>query len=101
MFQYPSAVLEGEGDVKTIRIARHCPCNAKGCNCQGLHPAEGQPVEIVVEEEDADFSGETSACACGHSWNKHGSLNKLVDGEIERRARVAQRADEFLEVILK
>jgi hypothetical protein len=96
-FQYPSPTLEDGRDVQIIRIARHCPCNALGCDCQGLHPAEGQNVEIVLEE-DAEFSEEMSACACRHSWNKHGSLNRLVDGEIERRARVAVRADEFLEV---
>jgi len=96
-FQYPSPTLEDGSDVKIIRIARHCPCNAGGCDCQGLHPAEGQHVEIVLEE-DAEFSEEMSACACGHSWNKHGSLNRLVDREVERRAKVALRADEFLEV---
>ncbi|PVG02485.1 hypothetical protein CPB86DRAFT_751172 [Serendipita vermifera] len=94
-FQYPAPTLEGEGDVKAIRIARHCPCSR--CSCQGLHPKEGQRVEIAVELEDADFSEESTACACGHSWNRHGSLNRLVDREVERRARVALRADEFLD----
>lgn len=96
-FQYPSPTLEGEGDVKRIRIARHCPCVAS-CGCQGLHPAERQDVEIVLELEDVDFSEETTACACGHSWNKHGSQNRLMPHELERRAKVALRADEFLEV---
>jgi hypothetical protein len=97
-FQYPAPTLEGEGDVRVIRIARHCPCS-KNCSCQGLHPKEGQSVEIAVELEDADFSEEsTAACACGHSWKSHGSLNRLVETEIERRARVALRADEFLDV---
>jgi hypothetical protein len=94
-FQYPSPTLEGEGDVQRIRIARHCPCS---CDCQGLHPAAGQDVEIVLELEDLDFSEETTACACGHSWNKHGSQNRWIPHELERRARVAMRADEFLEV---
>lgn len=98
MFPYPSPTLEEGGDIQIIRIARHCPCKATGCDCQGLHPPTGQQADIVLEAEDAEFSEEISACDCGHSWNKHGSLNRLVEGEIERRARVALRADELLDV---
>ncbi|KAG8832245.1 hypothetical protein FRC18_005322, partial [Serendipita sp. 400] len=67
------------------------------CGCPGLHPQNEQKFEIILEAEDADFSEESTACACGHSWYKHGSLDRLVDAEIERRAKVALRIDEFLD----
>jgi hypothetical protein len=97
-FFYPSPTLEGSTDVKTLRIARHCRCSRSPCDCKGLHPPPGQTVEIVLEIEDAEFSEEGTACECGHSWNSHGALSSLVDAEIERRAKVALRADELLEV---
>ncbi|KAG8834704.1 histone acetyltransferase [Serendipita sp. 399] len=68
-----------------------------GCGCRGLHPQGEQKFEIILEAEDADFSEESTACACGHSWYNHGSLDRLVDAEIERRAKVALRIDEFLD----
>ena len=95
-FLYPSPTLEADGRIKWIRIARHCPCIS--CGCQGLHPGDDQEVEIGLEQEDADFTAQTTKCACGHSWLKHGALDRLVDGEINRRARVALRIDEFLDV---
>lgn len=98
-FFYPSPTLEGSTEVKTLRIARHCRCARSSCDCQGLHPPPGQAVEIVVLEiEDAEFSEEGTACECGHSWNSHGALSYLVNAEIERRAKVALRADELLDV---
>lgn len=96
-FFYPSPTLEGSTEVKTLRIARHCQCSRSSCDCKGLHPRPGQQVEIVLEIEDAEFSEAGTACECGHSWKSHGALNTLVDAEIERRAKVALRADEFLE----
>ncbi|KAG8825539.1 histone acetyltransferase [Serendipita sp. 401] len=95
-FYYPSPTLEGDRDIKIIRIARNCPCSM-ACGCPGLHPQNEQKFEIILEAEDADFSEESTACACGHSWYKHGSLDRLVDAEIERRAKVALRIDEFLD----
>ncbi|CCA68335.1 related to putative histone acetylase [Serendipita indica DSM 11827] len=96
-FLYPSPTLEADGDIKLIRIARHCPCTL--CECQGLHPGVDQEVEIVLEQEDADFNTQSTKCACGHSWHRHGALDRLVDGEINRRARVALRIDEFLDEV--
>jgi hypothetical protein len=98
-FFYPSPTLEGSTEVKTLRIARHCGCARSSCSCQGLHPPPGQTVEIVLEI-DAEFSEEGTACECGHSWNFHGALSSLVDAEIERRAKVALRIDELLEVCI-
>lgn len=97
-FLYPSPALEGSTEVKTLRIARHCKCSRSACDCSGLHPRPGQNVEIVLEIEDAEFSEEVTICECGHSWSSHGALDALVDAEIERRAKVALRADELLEV---
>jgi hypothetical protein len=99
-FFYPSPTIEGSTEVKTLRIARHSRCARSSCDCQGLHPPPGQQVEIVLFIEDVEFSEEGTACGCGHSWNSHGASSSLVDAEIERRARVALRADELLEVCI-
>lgn len=101
-FYYPNPSFEGDKTVKAIRIARHSPCSVSGCSCPGLHPSEGQRIEIPVDfEEEMVFSDATTSCECGHGWSKHGASSRLVSDEFERRARAAVRADEFLEVCQK
>lgn len=98
-----------------LKIARHTRCNA--CQiCSGLHPSLEDTVvldnstdnDVAMFDltgygsEDDEGSGATeymSHCACGHGVREHSSsASELGENEYMRRARVAIRLDELLQV---
>jgi len=110
---YPSPTNEPFSDsVLALKIARHTPCST--CDtCQGLQPPPG--VELVLgsdtchrsslgdlnqygsDEDDEPTYLET--CVCGHDVVEHGADEvALGREEFSRRARLATRLDEMLQV---
>ncbi|TFY76343.1 hypothetical protein EWM64_g7667 [Hericium alpestre] len=98
---------------QAIKIARHSPCSA--CDvCPGLHPSPASDIirDDRVENSNSltdlaqygsdDDDGTTSyllSCECGHSVKDHGADERALDeDEFARRARVAVKIDEHLEV---
>lgn len=85
-------------DARALKIARHSPCSVCTAEfCPGLHPP---PVIELVLDSDAAYGGDyLASCACGHDASEHGAdLHELGVEEFERRARVAVRMDELLQV---
>lgn len=98
-----------------LKIARHSPC--KACSvCSGLHPSLEDTVildnatdpDVAMFDltgygsDDDESSGPSeylSRCACGHGVLEHSSsVAELGQEEYTRRARVAIRLDELLQV---
>ena len=86
-----------------LKIARHSVCPICRPPCPGLRP----PRHIILtSDEDKHFvnvnnydSQYLDSCACGHSCAEHGAdIGKLGHTEFSRKARVAIRADELLQV---
>ena len=101
-------------DLIALKIARHTRCDL--CDdCPGLHPGphvhihrDGQPPENSLtdlaqygsDEEDNGVSY-LRLCGCGHSPRQHGAnAAALGEEEYTRRARLALRIDQYLEVRL-
>jgi hypothetical protein len=110
-FLYPPASQPGDFtfDARSIKIARHSNCSE--CDCTGFHPPEGcavvinnGSVEAQAALDEAEESMEVTEegywrmCACGDGIEDHGNGGDLGQEEIQRRARVAIRIDEILEV---
>jgi hypothetical protein len=97
-----------------LKIARHTPCEL--CDdCPGLRPGlhvhvlrDGQPPEnsltdLVQYGSDEEDSGVAylRLCGCGHSPRQHGAnAGELGEEEYTRRAILALRIDQYLEVRL-
>jgi hypothetical protein len=111
-FLYPPSVPR-DGvftfDERSAKIARHSRCSA--CDCLGWHPPEGCNVVIADGSQDAQAAldeaedwteatdeGFWKICACGDTIEDHGNTLDIGTIEVERRARVAIRIDEILEV---
>lgn len=110
-FLYPSAVEDVNSishGAQMAKIARHSPCSVEGCRCQGLHPFSNW---VAVTDDSEDVAeilelAETSSlltedgflryCECQHTVDDHGGTTDHV--EMTRRARVAVRIDQLLEV---
>jgi hypothetical protein len=101
-------------DLINLKIARHTPCEL--CDdCPSLHPGphvhvlrDGQPPENSLtdlaqygsDEEDSGI-GYLRLCGCGHSPQQHGAnAAELGEGEYTRRANLALRIEQHLEVRL-
>jgi hypothetical protein len=110
-FLYPSAVAEANSisyAAQSAKIARHSPCSS--CACQGLHPPPGwraisddsedvgDVLDMVDGSEFLTDEGHLKFCDCGHPYGDHGCDPTLDREEHSRRARVAVRIDEILEV---
>ena len=110
-FLYPSAVEDVDFisyGAKCAKIARHSPCAS--CDCEGLHPPPGwraisDDSEDVADVLDAAGSsdaltdeGHLSYCDCTHSYEDHGCDESVDRAELSRRARVAVRIDQLLQV---
>lgn len=110
-FLYPPAIQPGgfSFDARSVKIARHSNCSA--CDCPGWHPPEGcavvisdGSVEAQLAMDEAEESTEVTEegfwrmCACGDGIEDHGNGVDVGPDEIERRARVAIRIDEILDV---
>src|ERR1700722_4859811 len=98
----------------SLKIARHSSCSI--CNsCNGLHPPFGVNVTLDDELEtefslgdptryssDDDDAAYLDICACEHSVKEHSAdQSELGEEEFARRARVAARLDELLQVRLE
>jgi histone acetyltransferase len=101
-------------DLITLKIARHTPCGL--CeDCPGLQPGphvhvlrDGQPPENSLtdlaqygSDEEDNGIGYLRLCGCGHSTQQHGAnVAELGEEEYTRRANIALRIDQHLEVRL-
>lgn len=97
---------------RSLKIARHSACTS--CNsCNGLHPPLG--IDVVLDDSSFDsiFGGldqygsddeegtppYLEFCDCGHDVIFHGANEaEIGKAEFVRRARVAIRIDELLQV---
>jgi len=111
---YPSSSDASLSDFTlSLKIARHSPCIA--CDsCPGLRPPVG--VEVVPDDDtqqkslldltqygsdEEDSSAYLETCICGHDVADHsGRVSALGREEFSRRARLATRLDELLQVCL-
>jgi hypothetical protein len=98
MYLYPSGhdIHELTQDEINLKVARHSSCSQ--CECSGLHPGDD---DVVVAVEEHDPSSEHSLldhCACGHTVIDHGNDPSIPQSEQYRRAKVAIRLDELLQV---
>ncbi|KAN0129293.1 hypothetical protein V8E53_012992 [Lactarius tabidus] len=98
-------------DLVALKIARHTPC-LLCLECSGLHPAsdvelvrDGQHPESSLTDldqygSDDEENGVTylSQCACGHGPQLHGAEEELDKEEYMRRANLALRIEQHLEV---
>lgn len=95
-----------------LKIARHSPCS-KCTDCPGIHPPPGVDVvpdghsdsslgdlgQYGSDDDDEVASSYLEVCACGHTVEDHNADEKLLEKtEFDRRARVAVRLDELLQV---
>lgn len=100
-----------DGIQRSLKIARHSTCTS--CDsCKGLHPPLG--IDVVLDDSshsifgldqygsDDDEEGTPpylEFCDCGHDIIFHGANEaELGNAEFIRRARVATRIDELLQV---
>jgi len=99
---------------RALKIARHSPCSLCNNSCPGLQPSLG--IKAVLDEspfqglfglddygsDDDESRGQLSYlefCQCGHDVKYHGANEaELGNEEFTRRARVAIRLDEFIQV---
>ncbi|KDQ57811.1 hypothetical protein JAAARDRAFT_130030 [Jaapia argillacea MUCL 33604] len=96
---------------KALKIARHSRCT-QCSSCSGLRPPPGTTVSLDQTENESSFGGLAQygsddddgssnyieSCACGHDVKTHGAdLDTIDEQEFVRKARVAVRADEYLE----
>lgn len=101
---------------RALKIARHSPCSL--CNsCSGLQPSLG--IKPVLDEsslqslfglddygsdDDDESQGQMSYlefCQCGHDVKYHGANEaEIGNDEFTRRARVAIRLDELIQVFI-
>lgn len=95
-FYYPSPTYEDEDAVRAVRIARYSPCSE--CLCAGLHPADDAEIITVGFADEGEPNDANTMCECAHQWASHGTHSELSSSEFNRRARVALRIDETLEV---
>ena len=95
-FYYPSPTYEDEDAVRAARIARYSQCSE--CPCAGLHPADDAEIIIVQFADEGEPNDANTMCECAHQWASHGAHSELTSSEFNRRARVALRIDETLEV---
>ena len=101
-----------DSSLLALKIARHSPCSVCGF-CVGLHPPPR--VDVVLDghsdsvlgdlgqygsdDDDEEVSSYLQICACGHSVKEHNANEtNMGKAEFTRRARVAIRLDEFLQV---
>ncbi|KAJ3513715.1 hypothetical protein NLJ89_g2796 [Agrocybe chaxingu] len=93
----------------SLKIARHSPCSI--CHhCSGLHPPP--KVDVVLDghndsldlgqygsDDEDEVSSYLQICRCSHNVKEH-NADEAVLGKLEfnRRARVAIRLDEILQV---
>lgn len=86
-------------DEISLKIARHSNCAS--CNCSGLRPSSNLrvvlcPTALSTEPEDCPL---LSSCSCLHGVADHGNpIDRISESERTRRAKVAVRLDELLEV---
>ncbi len=110
---YPASnILDNLDSVqRSLKIARHFSCTS--CDsCKGLHPPLG--IDVVLDDSSFDsifgldqYGSDDDEgtppylefCDCGHDVIFHGA-NEAELGKVEfiRRARVAIRTDELLQV---
>jgi hypothetical protein len=100
-----------------LKIARHSPCSLCNNACLGLQPPLG--IKAVLDEssfqglfgldgygsdDDDESNGQLSYlefCQCGHDVKYHGANEaEIGSGEFTRRARVAIRLDELIQVCI-
>jgi len=99
---------------RALKIARHSPCSLCNNSCLGLQPSLG--IKTVLDEspfqglfglddygsDDEESKGQLSYlefCQCGHDVKYHGANEaELGSEEFTRRARVAIRLDELIQV---
>lgn len=97
---------------RSLKIARHSACTS--CNdCKGLHPPLG--IDVVLDDsslesifssldqygsdDDEGTPPYLEFCECGHDIIFHGANEaEIGKTEFDRRARVAIRIDELLQV---
>jgi len=129
-FRYPASVPDFNTlnpREQAFKCARFLPCQAEGCQCEGLEPPMSSTPELQVvsradinagelEELDAPAGAEEGAvekwrseegwwryCGrCGHGWEGSGHVFAADEtrGERVRKGRVVGRIEEFLEVRL-
>lgn len=95
-YPYSQRLLEdlSEEEIR-LKIARHSPCSY--CNCAGLHPTADD--EIIPDDGGAaEDVSMLESCDCGHDVVDHGNSGDYPHSERVRRAKVAIRLDELLEV---
>ncbi|KZV81891.1 hypothetical protein EXIGLDRAFT_685452 [Exidia glandulosa HHB12029] len=89
------------------KVARHSVCDVCG-DCTGLRPADG--VQVIIDDSHEGFALRLdqapiehpdyylATCACGHGVREHGNGDDVASQELTRRAKVAIRIDELLQV---
>jgi histone acetyltransferase len=113
---YPASnILENLDHTKrALKIARHSPCSLCNNSCLGLQPPLG--IKAVPDESASPFQGlfdygsddddepkdslsYLEFCQCGHDVKYHGANEAEIGSEeFTRRARVAIRLDELIQV---
>lgn len=108
---------------KRLKIARHSPCSVSAdgasfamtgdidtapaqstCDCSGYYPPPSTKLKsLSVKTATAANLDESqwgwNSCKCGHDMKHHGLLGDTeTEDEFTRRAKVALRMDELLEV---
>ena len=101
---YPSSSVLSQLSQRQLqlKIARHSVCTKCNPPCYGLRP----PSHVQLTLDEHYFLGDPGrdahyldSCACGHSCIEHGAdIDRLGREEFTRKARVAIRLDEFLQV---
>jgi histone acetyltransferase len=99
-----------------LKIARHSRCSVctdGDSGCSGLRPPAYVLGELALDDKpgesslndlagygsDDEISSEyVAVCACGHAPRQHGMLDGLSKEERNRRALIAVRLDEHLQV---
>lgn len=113
MMKYAYPALSITDPPLALRIARHSHCHL--CHCKGLQPPQdahlvldtARPHQILSlghlrqygDDDDKITPDYLDICECGHGLAQHGADESAIGHlEFRRRARVATRLDELLQV---